>query len=298
MGGNSSQQTLDKYAALAQVYYWIQIFEANKDANWEQILSSTITEDFILYNPDGTWKGKEEYITKVKLLKKWEHTHHTKQVTVKKDAESNGWVVNLECIYQCILPDFSSESYNVILDIVLQPCKNTLPLISSVRVDVLQKIEDARFNTAYKYNRAASFMYKFLYCIEAYKADLTKYNYLFKPGFKSQINNDTLFTASEELSKWIQNNISKYHTSCETELQNVEVIEINKNMANVLFDVCRIPTDLSKQISTARYICTIQYCPNDPFAKIEAIKITDTTNKASQVSFKSSKNSILKQFLT
>jgi hypothetical protein len=268
------KQLADEYAALAQVYRWLQVYDMEQNPTHLQNMLSILRDDFILYTYDGTIRGKDNYLIRLNIQRSWQHANHVKQTAFSLDKLGSLYI-ELETNYQNILPGNLFNSYLVKYQIKLIPTKNTLPLISEIRLIPISFSEEKRLVETYKDNRSKSFIYFLLHCFETYKVNPEKGNDIFNQDFFIQHNNGAPFNSKEEVINWIRRSASR-HVGCYPTPKNIKVAEINKDKANVSFDIFWISFETLETVSLTNCSCLIQYNQNGYFANLEAMHVSST----------------------
>jgi hypothetical protein len=163
---STDSYTARKYAAFAQVYRWTQVYETDLTPKRVQNVLDALTDDFVLNNVDGKWRGKEKYIERLGLLKRWEMANHIQKLKYNKVA--GGCVVEVLSLYQIRLPDESLHNYEVKFLIGMRRVGDELPLIHEITVQPTLLDDRTPFKRSYHINRGLAFFYKWLYIMELY----------------------------------------------------------------------------------------------------------------------------------
>lgn len=190
------------HLALTQYFRWYQVYEVPftnaRIRNQKDILS----DDVEITSQMGTTKGKEGLEDRLMVFTGWQNAHHVQNAEVK--TLPNGELsLEADIQYQNIRPDDSKFSYTLHYSTILQPRENDLPLFSKINLQATGEIKEFKFEAAYTENRAKSFMYYWLYCIETANGDSSKFKELLSNKFELFLSTNGLTDTFEKFDQWI-----------------------------------------------------------------------------------------------
>jgi hypothetical protein len=195
-------ETASLHHAVAAMYYsWCNLYEKQYP---EHVLLAKIHqligEDIVLTNIDGTIKGLEKFIQRVLILKKWTNSIHTKAVRVKR-LEGSLVALVADAEFQTILPDLSSNSYDVrfhfVLDIHRDFCR-----IRKLEVENIRYNSEIKFSESYPASRCLAYLHTWLGAsCSGFQAE-ERMKPLIMPGFEVILNDDERIHTTEALAGW------------------------------------------------------------------------------------------------
>ncbi|AIZ63180.1 hypothetical protein PK28_04810 [Hymenobacter sp. DG25B] len=202
MKPTSFLESEQKHLALAQYYRWYQLYERPLTEERRRHILTLLAPDVEVQSENGSFKGHTAFQERLALYDGWKTAHHVQFAAVKP---VNGGTLELvgHVLFQSIRPDGSQHSYNVQYDAHLALVPDELPVFTDLKLTPTGNVGPQEFEDAYPYNRVASLMHYWLYCMETHKGDASKLRELFAPQFELYAVTAGHLSSWEQVEAWI-----------------------------------------------------------------------------------------------
>ena len=223
----------------------------------------------------GEMKGRANYPERLKVYKGWKNAHHVQNITVTESE--NGINLEADIIYQNLKPDGTNDSYPLHYSTTLNQLENSnLPVFTEINIAPTGTIENPTFEDAYPTNRMLSLVHYWLLNMEQLDGNVESFKELLTDDFKLHFSTSSEPISSiDELEKWL-NGAPKQLKQSSHFPENFMVKELGNNEYEVNVDfVWRGITKDNKGLkATTAHKWSVVDNPNDRFAKIKEVKIT------------------------
>lgn len=197
MKPTSFLESEQSHLALAQYYRWHQTYERPLTDERRHHALALLAPDVEVQSVNGSFKGHAEFLERLALYEGWKNAHHV-QFTAVKPLTPDTLNLVAHVLFQNIRPDGSQHNYNLQYDARLVLIPDELPVFTYLKLTPTGQVEPTEFEDAYPYNRVASLMHYWLYCMETHNGEAAKMRELFAPEF------DMYTVTAGHLSSWEQ----------------------------------------------------------------------------------------------
>ena len=185
-----------KNHALSLFYGFCQLYETKDMDLFGPGMIALLSDDIVVRGPDGTFKGRQEYLKRFNILRQWSHAFHVHDTDFKR-VRQGLYLLTVKLVYQNILPDWSESCYAVTFLITLRQTDEHRLIISEIETKPVLLTGCKPFESSYHKSRALSFMHYWFYCLDTAKGDASVFKNLLAGDFSISINGE------EALSDWV-----------------------------------------------------------------------------------------------
>lgn len=194
-----------RYKLISFYFKWFNMYEvSNMSADvlnaW---LNDLIDEGIVLENVDGLIRGREKFFQRVQILHKLRNTVHVRNVQMEESGV-NRYQTKASVIYQNILPDGSSEAFDVLFTFYLTRHENDNIKAESLQVKAMNIRAPESFDNFYPKNRCLAYIYQLLYLFHKPTFDANEWSLLFSNEFSIKYLRHHLYTEIGQLKEWHQ----------------------------------------------------------------------------------------------
>jgi hypothetical protein len=269
----NSEKTTTAHLAKAQLYRWYQLYE--REMNEKRIANqmAILADDVIIKSAAGEMKGKENYPTRLGVYKGWQNAHHVQNITVK-DINDSTIGLEADIHYQNIQADGLRKSYSLHYTTQLTKTTDILPVFSFLNLQPTGELTEV-FEDEYPTNRAKSLLYYWLANMEQLDGNVVPFKELLTHDFILNFSNSSQIDTIAKLESWLHGTpIQLSQSSHHPENFTIKKIASNEYEMTVEFNWYAIAKDGKKMIARTNHVWHIIDNPNDRFAKIKRIDVT------------------------